>query len=235
MTGNNSIQNLDNGLTRRNSALIAGFGLLVMVFAAPIANFYFMSQSVIKGDIAATVNNLQSNGSPFLIGTFLLFITYVMDIIVAWALFWYLRKEQRALSQLVAWSRLVYTALAFVGLSSSIMAYDLAVNLSTSNLFTESEIQTMVFTHLSAAKSMESMALMLFGVHLGILSVLLWRSTVVPSWLSIPVGLASMSYIGMYLGKYFAPDVNFGWLILFALGELVLMVWLLACGWRKQT
>jgi hypothetical protein len=128
-----------------------------------------------------------------------------MDIIVTWALFWYLRKDQRALSQLVAWSRLVYTALAFVGLSSSILAYDLAVSLSISNLFSESDIQTMVFAHLSAAKSM---ALMLFGVHLGILSILLWRSTVTPSWLSIPVGLAGMSYIGMYLGKYFAPDVD---------------------------
>lgn len=231
---NDSIQSSGFGLTQRNSALIAGFGLLVMVFAAPIANFYFMSQSVIKGDIAATVNNLQSNGVPFLTGIFLLFVTYVMDIIVAWALFWYLRKEQRALSQLVAWSRLVYTALAFVGLSSSIMAYDLAVSLSVSNLFSESEIQTMVFAQLSAAKSMESMALMLFGVHLGMLSLLLWRSSVTPSWLSIPVGLAGTSYIGMYLGKYFAPDVDLGWLILLALGELVLMVWLLAFGWRKQ-
>ncbi|MBT4519414.1 MAG: DUF4386 domain-containing protein [Halieaceae bacterium] len=231
---NNSTHGLDGGLTQRNSALVAGFGLLVMVFAAPIANFYFMSQSVVKGDIAATVSSLQSNGTPFLIGTFLLFVTYVMDIIVAWALFWYLRKGQRALSQLVAWSRLVYTALAFVGLSSSIMAYDLAVSLSISNLLSESDIQTMVFPHLSAAKSMESMALMLFGVHLGILSILLWRSAVAPSWLSIPVGLAGTSYIGMYLGKYFAPDVDLGWLIFLALGELVLMVWLLAFGWRKQ-
>jgi hypothetical protein len=229
---NDSAQDFSNGLTQRNSAIIAGLGLLVMVFAAPIANFYFMSQSVVKGDIAATVNGLQSNGTPFLIGTFLLFVTYVMDIIVAWALFWYLRKDQRALSQLVAWSRLIYTALAFVGLSSSILAYDLAVSLSISNLFSESDIQTMVFAHLSAAKSM---ALMLFGVHLGMLSILLWRSTVTPSWLSIPVGLAGTSYIGMYLGKYFAPDVDWGWLILFALGELVLMVWLLAFGWRKQS
>jgi len=232
---NNSTQGLDNGLTQRNSALIAGFALLVMVFAAPVANFYFMPQSVVKGDIAATVTSLQTNGAPFLLGTLLLFVTYVMDIIVAWALFWYLREGQRALSQLVAWSRLVYTALAFVGLSSSIMAYDMAVNLSSSSQFSELDIQSMIFAHLSAAKSMESMALMLFGVHLGILSVLLWRSTKVPSWLSIPVGLAGASYIGMYLGKYFAPGSDLGWLIFFALGELVLMVWLLAFGWRKQS
>ncbi|BFM12539.1 DUF4386 domain-containing protein [Simiduia litorea] len=226
--------NSDVGLTQGNFALIAGFGLLVMVFAAPIANFYFMPQNLIKGDMAATVNSLQSNGAPFLIGTCLLFVTYVMDIIVAWALFWYLRKDQKALSQLVAWSRLVYTALAFVGLGSSIMAYDLAVSLSTSNSFSESEIHAMVFHHLSSAKSMESMALTLFGVHLGILSILLWRSKVVPNWLSLPVGLAGGSYIAMYLGKYFAPDVDLGWLILLALGELALMVWLLACGWREQ-
>jgi hypothetical protein len=77
---NDSAQDFSNGLTQRNSAIIAGLGLLLMVFAAPIANFYFMSQSVVKGDIAATVNSLQSNGTPFLIGTFLLFvICYLCD------------------------------------------------------------------------------------------------------------------------------------------------------------
>lgn len=231
---NNPTHGLTSGLTQRKSALIAGLGLLVMVFSAPIANFYFMSQSIVKGDIAATVSGLQNNGNPFLLGTLLLFITYVMDIIVAWALYWYLRKGQRALSLLVAWSRLVYTALAFVSLSSSIMAYDLAVNSSIANLFSGSEVQAMVFSHLSAAKSMESMALMLFGIHLGMLSILLWRSCITPSWLSIPVGLAGMSYIAMYLGKYFAQGSSLSWLILFALGELVLMVWLLGFGSRKK-
>lgn len=232
--GINSKPNTDNGLSLRSSALIAGFGLLIMVLTAPLANFYFMSQSVIVGDIAATVKLLQTNETPYLIGTLLLFVTYVMDVIVAWALYWHLRPGQRAFSQLVAWSRLVYAALAFVGLWSSITAYDLATNLSGSSSFSEIDLQSEIFVQLSAAKSMESIALMFFGIHLWLLSILIWRSAHVPRWLSIPVALAGFSYVAMHLVKYFAPGLDLGRLILLALGELVFMLWLIAFGWREH-
>lgn len=78
-------------LSLKSAALIAGFGLLVMVFAAPAANFYFMSQNIVADDIAQTIENLRTDATPFLIGVLLLFITYVMDILVAWALYWFLR------------------------------------------------------------------------------------------------------------------------------------------------
>lgn len=62
-------------LSGRNAALIAGFGLLVMTFCAPLAHFYFMAQSIVLDDAAATTENLQSNGNPYLIGVVLLFVT----------------------------------------------------------------------------------------------------------------------------------------------------------------
>ena len=109
------------GLSIRNAALIAGFGLLVMTICAPLAHFYFMAQSIVLDDAAATTENLQGNGNPYLIGVVLLFITYVMDVIVAWSLYWYLRPDQTALALLVAWARLVYTAVAVIGLAAGFL------------------------------------------------------------------------------------------------------------------
>ena len=140
------------GLSIRNAALIAGFGLLVMTFCAPLAHFYFMAQSIVLDDAAATTENLQSNGNPYLIGVVLLFATYVMDVIVAWALYWYLRPGQAALALLVAWARLVYTALAFAGLAASLSAYDLASGGLTSE----------VMVQISKARTIEALALCFF-------------------------------------------------------------------------
>ena len=221
-------------LSLKSAALIAGFGLLIMTLSAPLAHFHFMGQSIVPGDPAATVENLRTNGTPYLIGTLLLFITYVMDVFVAWALYWYLRPGQRALAQLVAWARLVYTALAFVGLWMGLSAYDLAVSEPISNIVASAALQTEVLFNVSASKTMESIALFFFGVHLWILSVLIWKSAHVPRWLAFTVGLAGSSYVVSFIAKYFAPGLDLGWVLLLALGELVFMIWLLAVGWRKR-
>ena len=212
------------GLSIRNAALIAGFGLLVMTFCAPLAHFYFMAQSIVLDDAAATMENLQSNGNPYLIGVVLLFVTYVMDVIVAWALYWYLRPGQAALALLVAWARLVYTALAFAGLAASLSAYDLA----SAGLTSE------VMARISKAKTIEALALCFFGVHLWMLGGLIWRSVHVPRWLSIVVAVAGASYIVAFFGKYFAPNLDMGWVLVLATGELVFMLWLLVFGWRAS-
>lgn len=222
------------GLTHKQAALMIGIGLLVMLFAAPLAHFHFMSQSVVKGDIAATIVKLQTDGLPYLTGTLLLFITYVMDVLVAWALFWYFQVNNRALAQLVCWTRLTYTALALVGLWSNVAAYDLATSQGPFANIEPGQLQLLVMAQLGAAKSMESFALMFFAVHLAFLSIALWRATHTPSWLSIPMALASFAYFAMHLGKYFSGKGESGWLMFLAMGELVLMVWVLAVGWRRD-
>lgn len=221
-------------LSFRSAALIAGFGLLAMTLCAPVANFYFMGQTIVSDNSTETVESLQTNGTPYLIGVLLLFITYVMDVLVAWALYWYLRPGQAAWAQLVAWARLVYTALAFVSLWASLRAYDLAVSGGSSEAVSSSVLHTEVLVQISAAKTMESLALCFFGVHLWLLGILIWRSSHVPHWLACVVALAGSSYVVLFITKYFAPELDLGWVLLLALGELIFMIWLLAVGWRKQ-
>ena len=223
------------GLSIRNAALIAGFGLLVMTFCAPLAHFYFFAQSIVLDDAAATTENLQSNGNPYLIGVVLLFVTYVMDVIVAWALYWYLRPGQAALALLVAWARLVYTALAFVGLAASLGAYDLATAAPAPDVLSGTVLQSEIMVQISTARTIETLALCFFGIHLWFLSLLIWRSVHVPRWLSIVVALAGTSYVVAFLAKYFAPHLDLGWVLILAIGELVFMLWLLLFGWRVDS
>ena len=137
-----------------------------MAICAPLAFFQFLPQGIVRGDGAATIEKLRTNGTPYLIGTYLLFLTYVMDVVVAWALYWLLRPGQRALSQLVAWMRLVYTALAFMGLMSYFHAYDLANAPDFAESFNVTFLQAEILYQLFAAQTTTSVALTFFGVHL---------------------------------------------------------------------
>ncbi len=219
-------------LSIRSAALIAGLGLLVMTICAPLAHFYFMAQSIVLDDAAATTTNLQTNGNPYLTGIVLFFVTYVMDMIVAWALYWYLRPGQAALALLVAWARLVYTALAFVGLAASLGAYDLATDALAPDVLNGTMLQTEIMVQISTARTIETLALCFFGIHLWLLSVLIWRSVHVPRWLSIVVAVAGSSYVIAFFAKYFAPNLDLGWVLVLAIGELIFMLWLLVFGWR---
>lgn len=220
------------GLSLRGAALIAGFGLLTMTLCAPFAFFHFLPSVMVGGDAAATVERFRTNGTGYVIGAFLLFITYVMDIIVAWGLYWLLRPGQAALSQLAAWMRLIYTALAFIGLMSTFAAYDLATNVELAETAGAAHIHAAVLAEISTASTITAIALLFFGVHLLILALAIWRVAHVPKWTAIAVALAGASYVIMHTAEYFAPGLDLGMLMILALGELLFMFWLLIAGWR---
>lgn len=224
-------ESMGSGLSLRRAALTAGLGLLVMALCAPLAFFQFLPQGIVDGDGAATVERLRTNGMPYLVGTFLLFVTYVMDVVVAWALYWLLRPGQPALSLLTAWMRLVYTGLAFMGLMSYFQAYDLATSSDFNGQVDAAVLHAQVLFQLSGAGTITAVALLFFGVHLLVLGVTIWRAPHVPRWTGAAVILAGASYVLLHGAQYLVPELSLGWLMLFALGELVFMLWMLIAGW----
>jgi len=75
-------------------------------------------------------------------------------------------------------------------------------------------------------------ALLLFGVHLALAAVALWRGGVVPPWIAALVGVAGLGYIAdavlIVLGTH--PTVSVGAFTF--IGELVLTLWLISRGIR---
>ncbi|MEM1146257.1 MAG: DUF4386 domain-containing protein [Pseudomonadota bacterium] len=222
-------------LSFKAAALIAGFGLLLMTVCAPPAFFIFLPQGVVPDDAAATLDLLRGEGGrPYLIGAFLLFATYCLDLVVTWGLFWLFRPTQAALAQFVAWSRLIYTALAFAGLMFTFQAYDLAVSENLVAAIGIEALQVEVMVKAASGSSMTGLALFFFGFHLLIVSAALWCDTRTPTWLSLFVGLAGLSYIAQHALDYLSPGTQVEWLFLLALGELVFMFWLLVTGFRSD-
>ena len=78
-------------------------------------------------------------------------------------------------------------------------------------------------------------ALIVFGLHLTVAAVALWRSRLAPRVVVAATGAAGAAYL---LDAALARFTEVGWrgaLVPVMLGEVVLMVWLLAVGRRRVT
>ena len=227
------LRNERDELSLQVSAWIAGLGLFVMTALGTVALFYLLPKGTVAGDGAATLQALQENGSAFLLGGAFLFIVYVLDIVVAWSLYWFLRPGQPALSQLAAWLRPLYVAFAFMGLMAAAQLYGLAHNPELMEHLGGEALETQILLNLARAETISTMAFLFFGVHLIVLGIAIWHSPHVPIWLGVVVVLAGLSYVVINAASFVAPGAQLDWLIPFAMGEAVLMIWLLFNSARR--
>lgn len=128
----------------------------------------------------------------------------LLDLIVAVALYYLLRSVNKNLSLYMAASRLVYAA---------IFAYALSR-----------------ISDLSAFQSIWDKSLLLFGIHLLLLGILVYRSGFIPKWLGILILLAAVGYIIDSIAKMFGTPTNLGIFTFF--GEVLFAIWLVVRSGR---
>lgn len=223
-----------SGLSLRQAALIAGFGLLVMVFCGPFVEFYVYPKYLFFDDMAKTVSNIQQNPTLFLSGVMAHFIVFVMDVIVAWALYVLFRPVNPAFSLLTAWFRVVYATISFVAVFYLFAVVRIATSPDAAALY-DNQFHAQIYTLLSLYRYIWYAALVIFGIYLLCLSGLILGSSYVPRILSIPVAIAGLGWIIDSLAPYFAPDLDLGWVFYTFFGELIFMLWLLTGGWFLKT
>src|SRR5215217_3733320 len=105
-----------NTTSLRTAALIAGLALLTMAIAAPFAQLFVFPKLIIPGDAAETASNILTNQTLFRAALFGYLITFICDLVAAWALYVLLKPVNENLSLFTAWFRLVYTVIALVAL-----------------------------------------------------------------------------------------------------------------------
>lgn len=224
----------DQGISLGQAALIAGLGLLVMTVAAPFAEFLVYKKLVVAGDIEATTQNIIANGGLYLAGIFAYLLVFIMDLLVAWALYVLLIPVNRSLSLLTAWFRLVYTAIALFAMLKLVTVYRMLQTPDYAALFGPEQMQAQVQLQLNTFRYEWGFSLILFGIHLLMLGWLVYRATYIPRILGILLAIAGLGWVIYELAPFLIPRVNPGYLMVTFLGETVFMLWLLLRGWRIQ-
>ena len=220
------------GLSLRQAALTAGIAYLLM--PVTFAEFYVFPKVLVSGDIAQTVQNIATHRELFFTGILCHFVTLILDIIIAWALYVLFVPVNRALSLLTAWLRLVYAAIALSGLMNLVAAWRLVNTPYLQSLFGDAPLHAQVQLLLNSFRYDFSMALVIFGMQLVLLGYLIWRSRYIPKVLGALLAIDGLGWIVYCLKPYLYPEAPLDFIPLFGFVELLFPLWLVIRGWKIQ-
>jgi hypothetical protein len=224
--------NHGEGLTLRQAAVIAGFGYLLSPVTT--AEFSIMPKLVIPGNIEQTVQNIVAHERLFAVAILCYLITFIEDVVLAWALYVLLVPVNRALSLLTAWFRLVYTAIAIVGVLNLFTVYRLLNTPDYLTAFGAPQLHAQAKLLLNSFRYDWSLSLVIFGIHLVLLGYLIYRSGYIPRVIGVLLVIDGLGWVIDSLQPYFYPNAHLGFIFITFFGELVFMLWLLIRGWKIQ-
>ena len=227
-------------MTPRRAALIAGVGYLGIFVLAIFANFVVIGGLVESGDAAATAENIAESEGLFRAGLVAFTVVFVIDVVIAWALFIVFRSLSRDLSLLTAWFRLVYTVFLGVALIFFFVALQLLSGADYLSAFGGGQVDANALLAVDAFNYAWLVGLVCFGFHL----ILIGYLVVASGWTSRVLGyvlmVAGTAYIIDTLARAVIADyadLENLFLAIVALpsviGELWFTVWLLRKGGRN--
>ena len=161
-------------------------------------------------------------------------ITLLLDVIIAWALYLLLTPVNRSVSLLTAWFRLVYTAIALFSLLNLTTVYRLLHTPVYATSFGSGPLHAQVLLLLNSYRYDWSFSLILFGVHLGLLGWLIYRSGYIPKIIGFLLVFDEVFWIINPLQPYLYPNAPLGFLFPLSFVELILPLWLVIRGWKIQ-
>jgi hypothetical protein len=223
-----------NQNSHRQIALIAGFGLLLMVVAIMLAEVVAMADIIVDDNAASTVNNILNNQGRFRFGIVAHMAVIILDLVVAWALYVFLKPAKVNLSLLAAWSRVVYTIIYGIALVNVYSVFQLLGNSVYLSVFETPEIQAQVMLSLNAFRDTWDVGFIFFGLHLSLLGIVAFRSYFIPKVFGILLLIAGVSYLIDYFGLLLFPQLELGLSTILGWGELIFMFWLLIRGGKTE-
>jgi len=221
-------------ISLKKAAIIAGIGLLIMAILAPIANFSILHGLVVVGDAAKTTNNIIASDGLFRIGICFFFIVAILDIIVAWALYVFLKQVNKNLSFLTALFRTVYATMLSVDLFYLIYVLQLLSGADYLSVFTTNQIQAQVMLSINTFNHCWEFGLIIFGFHLLLLGYLIFKAGYMRRILGILIVLTALGYLTDGFGKLLSLDYRISIATFTFVGEVVLIFWLLIKGRKIQ-
>jgi hypothetical protein len=218
----------------RQAAVFAGLGYLI-VFIFGFANIR-REKLTVRGDAATTAINIVASESRFRAGTASWIVVLVADVVVAWALYVFLKPVGESLSLLTAWVRLVYVAIAAVAVVNLLSAVGLLTDADETEGFRADQRNAQAMLFLRSYDFGFNVGFVFFGLHILGLGYLIVRSDYIPTVLGVLLIVASVAYLVDSFACFLSSSYgrNEAHSLVFAIpaiiSELSLTVWLLVWG-----
>jgi len=220
-------------ISQRSAALISGFGLLLMAIAAMYAVGFVFPSLIVDGDVTKTTQNILENELLFRSGIASYFIVVLLDLIVAWSLYVFLKQTSKDISLLTAWFRIIYAAVYAAAIFNLVYILKLFGEEGLGDSMENGQMNLFVTQQLDNFNDAWAVGYLFFGPHLFLLGYLAFRSGFIPKIFGILLLLAGASYFIDYFGVFLIPGFNLNSSLIFGWGELIFMFWLIYWGFKK--
>jgi hypothetical protein len=227
---------------RRTAAVVAGISYAVLFALAIFANFAVREQLVEDDNAPATLQNIADNEGLVRFAIVAFIIAFVLDVLIAWALYHVFRPAGPELSRLTAWFRLVYTVFLGVAVVFLFIALEFVSSASYIATLEQPIREADAMLALDAFNATWMIGLTCFGVHLVLLGVMSLRSAVAPRALGLVLIVAGGAYIFdtlaySLLANYADHESLFTAIVAgpAVIAEAAFTIWLLRDGGRPAT
>jgi hypothetical protein len=221
------------GPTFRQAALATIVGY-VLSFGTGFASFHAIPKLLAASSAAQTTQNILASPGLFAGAIFAMLSNFVGDILAAWGLYVLLRPVNASWSLLVAWFRVVYTAIGLTAVLNLVTAHDLLADPDSLAAMGQAARDVHVHAALIAFQAQFGFSLILFGLYLAMLGWLFFRSGYLPKWLGLVLVIDGVGWVASQSLPYLFPHRDFGFLLATSLGELVLLIWVIGWGLRLK-
>lgn len=224
----------------RAAALWAGGSYAALFVLALFANFSVLTRLVDPDDPAATAAAFAAEASLVRAAVLAFGVVFVLDVVIAWALFIVLRPGGRDASLLAAWSRLTYTVFLGVALVPLLIALQLASDPGFAALDPATR-EAGVAVAVEAFDLTWLVGLAVFGLHLVVVGATVVRSRIAPRLLGWLLVVAGTAYVVDTAAHIVLVDYDRWAVSLLAVvavpsvvAEVWLTLWLLLCAGRSS-
>jgi len=226
-------------IPQRKAALIAGSAYIIIFLLTPHA---WIDKLFVLGDAATTFANLSVSESLFRAGIACWLIVLVADVVVAWALYYYFKPLNKGLSLFASWFRLLFVAILAVNMLNWVGILQLLEGSDYLAPLDKHYLETQVMIYYEAYNYGTNIAFIFFGIHIGIIGYLVWKSGYIPRVLGIMLIIAFAGYLidsfASFLSSSYANNVVAFWIVVALpamISEFSLTIWLLWKGGKEPS
>lgn len=212
----------------RAAAMVAASALLVMAVIAASANFGVIETLTVPGDPAATATNIAAKAGLFRLAAVGLVMVAVLDVVVAWGLYLVLRRANSGLALLASGMRVLYAAV----FATAIGGLFAALRVASAGPGAANPGEALFL--LEGFQEVWAVAMIFFGIHLCLISVLVWRPGVFSRIIAVLLGIAGVGYLVDNLGSLLSPAYTLEIGMFTFIGEVIFIVWLFILGGKDR-
>src|SRR2546421_4111119 len=221
----------------KKAARIAGAIYLTMVFTGPFSLIYVPNKLIVRGNAAATADNILAHETMFRLAILADLIGSVIFICLGIALYKLLSSVNKTWAGLMVAFVLVSAAVGFLNTLNNIAALTLFRGADFLAVFDKPQRDALAYLFVRLHSQGILINEIFWGLWLFPFGLLVFRSGFLPRWIGVWLMINCFGYLVLFVTALFFPAYNdkaFLYLQPVLFGELAIMLYLLIKGANLQ-